>query len=215
MKFSKGSVFGVENFGSIVIAVLAIIVLGFLAVNLYGLFADKDMKNASAFVDSLVSKIDALDEGQENTFFLQAVKGWILVSWDKDTPVATDGEVISIDKKPQRCFNENCLCFCSESINNCQEKGYCRVIDRKIEVSSYGSASSTKTYSAGFQGSVPTYTHIDFSSKCLYFRDNLLEPITVSKDKSNIKIKYSYGSLNYDSDYPTLKDSLIFCDFVE
>jgi len=71
MNSSKGSVFGVENFGSIVLAVLAIVVLGFLAVNLYGLFADKDMKNASAFVDSLVSKIDALDEGQENTIHLQ------------------------------------------------------------------------------------------------------------------------------------------------
>jgi len=215
MSSSKGSVFGVENFGSIVLAVLAIVVLGFLAVNLYGLFADKDMKNASAFVDSLVSKIDALDEGQENTFFLQAVKGWILVSWDKDTPVAQNGENIAANIKPQRCFDKNCLCLCSEEISKCQDNGYCRVIDRNIDVFSYGSASSTKTYSAGFQGSVPTYNYVNFSSKCLYFRDNLLEPITVSKDKSDIEIKYSYGSLNYDSDYPTLKDSLIFCDFVE
>ncbi|MGV8142428.1 MAG: hypothetical protein ACP5NS_02215 [Candidatus Pacearchaeota archaeon] len=118
-----------EEVLSAIVAVAGLLLIGFLAVKLYNFFISQDEKNAAAFLDGLKAKIDLLEEGENNTFALRGVKGWVLVAWNK--------EVIS-SEKPEKCFDKNCLCLCKDSPTKeaCQEDGICRYSDQKLEVKS-------------------------------------------------------------------------------
>jgi len=186
MKNRKGD-FTFKQFIGAVIAIIGIVILAMLGVKLYNLLVDQDMKNAKSFINGLNAKIENLGDGNDNTFDLQGVQGWVLVGWNKNVPIVDDGEVIDKDKKPQKCFDKSCLCLCEKEVANCGVNGYCREIDRSISVFSsgeleynlYGQTVSEK-----------------FSADCLFFdRSNLME-ILVEKNKDIIKISHDYGLLN-------------------
>lgn len=178
MKRNGESVFGGENMASIILAVVAVIGLIFLAVELSTLFLNKENKNAEAFIDNLNSKIEALEDGQSNTFALQGVEGWVLVGWNKEIP---------LDKKPERCFDKNCLCICKDSDSNCQDRGYCRFPDRNIAVSS-----EYKFFLAQGQYSIKS----DFAPCYIMPLGSKLIPFSVKKDATTISIS---GPLSYIS----------------
>lgn len=123
-----------NEFLGFIIAVIGVVLLGFFGVKLYYFFADADMKNAQAFVNDLSGKIETLNNGESNTFLLRGIENWALVGWNKDVPIAKEGEVIGTNRKPQKCFDRGCLCLCKESAVNCQTQSYCRAIDRNISI---------------------------------------------------------------------------------
>jgi hypothetical protein len=204
-----------NEFLGFIIAVIGVVLLGFFGVKLYNFFVDADMKNAQAFTDDLSGKIETLQDGQNNTFLLRSVKGWVLVGWNKDIPIAKKGEIIGKDRKPQKCFDNSCLCLCEAKIANCQQVGYCRVIDRNISVLSTGtlnySVSGFTAYSGPFSYS---YDYSKFYAKCLFFKENKLVPILSLKDENSIKIEYDYELFNSGGDYQKLYSSLSSCDFI-
>lgn len=167
-----------------IIAVIGIVLLGFFGVKLYGFFVDADMKNAQAFIDDFVGKIKTLNDGESNSFALRGVEGWILVAWNKENPIALEGEVIGKDSKPQKCFDkDNCLCICENSIENCQDVGYCRAVDGAIKII------SKLEYTAGNDEGVYTAR---INSSCIPQNNQLME-FFVDKKSNNILISHDYG----------------------
>src|SRR3989344_7846195 len=158
----------------IIIAVIALVGLGFLGVKLYGLWVEQDLKNAKALIEDISGKIDLLKDGESNTFFMRGVEGWVLFGWNKATPMVLEGETIGLNKKPQKCFDQNCLCLCEGTIDKCQERGYCRNVDRSLEFNSSGYFEGNGAMNAGA-----------FYFNCLIF-DQPLNALEVVKTNSSV-----------------------------
>ncbi len=186
MKSRKGGEYIGESLG-FWIAIFGILILGFLVFKLYGFFVDQDLRNAKSFMNGLEKKIGNLKDGEEGNFVLRGVKGWVLVGWNKRVSIANDTEVISSDKKPQKCFDKNCLCLCEKEIKNCQDGGYCRFFDREIEVNSSGKVSFSERY---FDSSLVGSG--SFESQCFIFRDDNLLDFLINKTKDSIYINLDY-----------------------
>lgn len=191
-----------------VIAVIGIVLLGFFGVKLYGFFVDSEMKNAQAFIDDLTGKVQTLKDGESNSFALRGVEGWVLFAWNKETSVALDGEVIDKNRRPQKCFDNSCLCICEGSIEKCQEAGYCRAIDRNISLigkTNYTSGNGDTGYSA------------KLISYCIP-NSNQLMPFMVEKNPLNIKITLDYGqqiSEGVSGEKNLVLDRLLTCKSTE
>lgn len=180
-----------------VIAVIGIVLLGFFGVKLYGFFVDSEMKNAQAFIDDLNGKINTLKEGESNSFALRGIEGWILVAWNKEVPIALDGEVIGKNAKPQKCFDkDNCLCICDSSIERCQEAGYCRAIDGDVSILSIGSTNAIQTPSLLYD--------------CIYLEE-ILNPISVTKMQEQTKIILDYGVIEDKTRFNKIREGLELC----
>ena len=184
MKFYRKGMLVPEGMG-LVIAIIGLVILGFFGVKLYNVFVEQDMKNAKTFIEGLNAKIENLDDGESNTFALRGVQDWVLVGWN-----ASD------KTRPEKCFLNSCLCLCKDSVANCQENGYCRAVDRNVSVKSDGSVNYLKTVvgmgTARVAGS--------FSASCITFKENLLIPLFISKNKNTISIKLDYGLLKDEGD---------------
>ena len=183
-----------------VLAVIGIVILIFFAIKLYGLFVNQDTKNAKAFIEGLSSKIGNLNDGQNNTFALQGVAGWVLVGWGKEIP---------LDKKPEKCFDKNCLCLCKDGADNivCQQNGYCREIDRNVSVPS--NFTSLVSISGGYNVRKVAFGTI-FGGCYIMPEKSILIPFTVSKTSSNILITAPTQQVrdypHYESIVSTFKD---------
>ncbi|MEK6915238.1 MAG: hypothetical protein AABW89_01695 [Nanoarchaeota archaeon] len=165
---------------SIALAVIAVVGLIFFGVKLSSIFLSNEMKNARSFVDSLSGKIENLEDGENNTFALRGINEWVLVAWNKDTPIARDNEVIDVFKKPQKCLDKNCLCVCKESPSKCQEVGYCREIDRNVAVITNTSIFASSNYNVkDFLGN---------ELRNCYLMDDKLIPFTVNKEEKIVSI---------------------------
>ncbi len=169
-----------NEFLGFIIAVIGVVLLGFFGAKLYNFFVDADMKNAQAFVDDLSAKIETLSDGQSNTFLLRGVKNWVLVAWNKEVPIAKEGEVIGKDRKPQKCFEKSCLCLCEGSDSKCQTQGYCRAIEGNIEVmSDYKYAFSPGVPPSVKSDTIPCYVMPDRSQLIDFFVDKKASGVTV------------------------------------
>jgi len=94
-----------KNSVELIVAVLAILTLViFAAVQLYKVFSNSEAENARKTLNIIEGKINALKEGQSNTFLIQGFKGaenWFIAGWSKNDNV-----------KPDKCFDISCLCVC-------------------------------------------------------------------------------------------------------
>ncbi len=183
MRFYRNGMLVTETLG-IVIAIIALVALGFLGVKLYSMFVSADLKNAQAFIDDISAKIENLEDGQSNTFAMRGVKEWVLVGWNKSIPIVADNELISESKKPQKCFDKHCLCLCKDSVANCQEIGYCRAVDRNVSVSS-------KLESLVYFRDIE-YKFEIVTSYCILQTDKLMG-FFVDKKQEGILIYHDYG----------------------
>ncbi|MGV8131693.1 MAG: hypothetical protein ACP5N7_06360, partial [Candidatus Pacearchaeota archaeon] len=142
-----------------------------------------EIKNSQAFVDDLTGKIELLNEGENNTFALRGRPGWVLVSWDKGINVAKTNEVIDKDHKPQKCFENNCICLCEGSISKCQESSYCKNVQSEVDVF------SQMVYSGG--NDEGAYT-VKSNFSCIVHENELMS-IFVERKINSILISYDYG----------------------
>ncbi len=171
-----------NEFLGLIISIIGVVLLGLFGVKLYNFFVDAEMKNAQAFIDDLAGKIDLLENEENNTFVLRGVSGWILTGWNKEIPIALEGEIIGKDRKPQKCFENNCICLC-ESVEKCQEVGYCKTIDRDVKII------SQLEYTAGNDEGVYT---VRIVSSCIPQNNQLME-FFVGKKSNTISISHDYG----------------------
>ncbi|HUS50684.1 MAG TPA: hypothetical protein VMZ91_10995 [Candidatus Paceibacterota bacterium] len=116
----------------IIIGVLCIIILIYLAYQLYNLFLTKtDLEQARETLKQIVDRIEGLEEGKEESHLITAPKEWYIVAYD-------EGE-----NSPSQCKGKNCLCVCnsinfynpSEVIEKCEKEGVCENLDEKIIIS--------------------------------------------------------------------------------
>jgi hypothetical protein len=193
--------------GLILAVVLVVLIVLFLGVPLYNLFFPVEERNAKAFMDSLEGKINALEEGEENSFAIVGLGDWILAGWDKSETLKRGG-------KPNKCFDSSCLCACPSSDNatlSCQGKGHCRLFDfDKVEVRSEMVLYSTELGDARVD--VREYVR----STCISLKSKNLLEVPVKKNSQGIEIYKDYGSGSYsrsDDSFLTgdVKDSLVGC----
>ena len=189
---SKG-IFTTETLG-VIIAVIALVGLGFLGVKLYNIWVDQDLKNAKAFIEDISTKIETLNDGENNTFLMRGIKGWVLVGYD-----------FSDASRPDKCFLNSCLCLCENDVASCQDSGYCRTVDRNVSVMSSGAINLELI----FEDVNPGY-YANISASC-YSSFNPLDPISVNKDKEEIKITVNYGLIDEDEKYGILISRLESC----
>ncbi|MEK6924961.1 MAG: hypothetical protein AABW71_01845 [Nanoarchaeota archaeon] len=188
-----------NEFLGFIIAVIGVVLLGFFGIKLYNFFVDADMKNAQVFVNDLSGKIEFLKDGESNNFALRGMAGWVLVGWNKDVPIAKDDEIIGKDRKPQKCFDKACLCLCEKSITQCQDVGFCREIDRNIDIKSDGFVDYSIAGGSVGPGGGFSLTKGSFSLNCIYFNKNNLKSLFVEKQKTVVNIKFNEGN-KYQSD---------------
>lgn len=196
-KFRKGD--EKSEFFSIILAVGGILLIGGLGFLLYSSFVNQDLNNAKKFIDGLKGKIENLDDGESSTFAMNGPAGWVLVAWNKDVKIVEDGKAINGTAKPQKCFDKNCLCMCEGSIANCGEIGFCRNIDRNVEVSSrleeFRRISKNINVKTGtsddylYQG--------NFSANCIYFSGSPILNFLIDKKIDSVFISHDYGLFNY------------------
>jgi len=194
MKNKKGIL--TKNVLSLLIAVMGIILLVFVSVSIYNSFESPEEKNAKEFLNSLMGKMDNLEDGETGVFPMQGVEGWYLVGWDKE---------LLREEVPDKCFFESCLCVCNlqkdgvglEIISEvpegkvkdlCQDNGFCR------KVSSDSVTVKTEQLSGGYNG-WPKNHHIkEIGLINLYPLQSLIE-ISVFKKENVFSIsEYMVGS---------------------
>lgn len=178
-----------EVLGTLLV-VIAAVFIGIFAKNLYESYSQQNENNAQAFINSLSAKIENLEDGQDNTFALVGINGWVLVGWNKDVPIAKGNEIIGKDRKPQKCFDKSCLCLCETNIANCQQVGYCRNFDRNIQTESKLNYLKT-TWSGAVPQSSDEWVNVD--SSCINHIAQLMA-ISVDKKPDKIIVSYDYGS---------------------
>ena len=92
----------------IILAVVSIGLLIYLAVSLYGIFTKRpQLEQAKATLESLIEKINSLEENKIVKYTLESPKEWYLISYDK--------EIIDADSNkemPSQCNGKDCLCLC-------------------------------------------------------------------------------------------------------
>ncbi len=125
----KGDVFTTSNLLALVIAAIGIALLVVVGDRILEKYQNQDSKNAQKLLDSIIAKINALDEGEENSFTFIWVKDWRLAGYNED------------ENRPEKCLGA-CLCICPpaskisnfpnilpEQISLCQDRGFCRNVE--------------------------------------------------------------------------------------
>jgi hypothetical protein len=122
---------------SIVIGVIALIILAVLAFTLYGMFIKKSsLEQARENLNQISDKINALKEGNSDSFLVTSPKNWYIVLYSES-------------EKPAACFGKSCLCFCPE-VNSeiCYKNGVCNGFD--FGISLYSSIKIDKFFTLTF-----------------------------------------------------------------
>ncbi len=184
-----------NNILGIIIAVIGIIGLIFLGVKIYKGFVKLDEQNAQEFIDSLKGKIDLLSDGENNTFFMKGIEKWFLVAYNRDK-----NKPVNENSRPQKCFlNDYCLCICEKSpkVEDCQERGFCRKMDKPVNMELTFIA-PWSDYNTGAEG-----TEI-YNLACIPFYKNALRSFFISKSTS-IFINTSLPEMFLENDQDFLK----------
>ena len=91
----------------LLIAVIALILLVYLAVQLYGIFIAKpEIEKARSTFDALSSKIQALDNGAVE-YTVTNPEGWYIVAYNKELVDKDETRAM-----PEKCEEKDCLCIC-------------------------------------------------------------------------------------------------------
>lgn len=162
-----------NNFLGIIIAIIGIVGLVFLGVKIYNSFEGLEDKNAQEVIGDLKGKMDNLGDGENNTFFMRGVDKWFLVAFNRGEKTSEGNDIL----RPDKCFVEDyCLCICEKSPSaiSCQEHGFCRKMDRPINMETTFSFNWLNTGSR-------TAGRDDYLVKCLPFYKTDIRPIFVSK----------------------------------
>jgi len=133
MKNKKGIL--VKETLGIVLAVVGIVLLVYLAVELYGLFDSKTgLEKAKGSLDTLYSGVGKVDRGEveESEFFLESPNDWWVIAW----PYQDRSD------KPTQCKG-NCICICpmpspglsvyEGSLKKCNNLGVCKDVSKPIK----------------------------------------------------------------------------------
>jgi len=193
MKNKKGIL--TKNVLSLLVAVMGIILLIFVSVSIYNSFESQEEKNARAFLDGLMGKIDNLEDGETGVFPMRGVEERYLVGWTSE------------DDRPDKCFFESCLCVCNfwEDGNSfadiskipkgkvkelCQNNGFCKDFSsRTLNV-------KTESLTGAFQGWPKNHHVKNIGTINLYLHSSLIN-IEIKKDKNELVIsKYASGPLS-------------------
>jgi hypothetical protein len=181
----KGDI-AIETLLGTVVAIGGIILLIILGVKLYNFFVSQEERNAQESLQGLIGKIDNLEDGESNTFIFQGIENWILVGWGKE---------IKPSEKPEKCFFDSCICIVNKEhikelglIPGTQEKGFCRKLDRKVEVSSkaYYDINNAVRSKKG-----------DYLYRCIEL-DGILSSVSVNKTLDKYEIILDYGVIESD-----------------
>lgn len=177
----KGMMTLEELLGTLLV-IIGLVFIGIFLIDLYESNIQQSENNAQALINSLSAKIGNLEDGQNNTFALVGVSGWILTAWNKEVPIAVGAEVIDKDRKPQKCFDKSCICLCETNVANCQQVSYCRFFDRNVEIVSRLQYSSyRRENSAGI-----------LTAYCIPVINKLMG-FFVDKKQNSILIYHDYG----------------------
>ncbi len=185
-----------NNLLGIIIAVIGIIGLIFLGVKIYNGLVDLEDKKAQAFIDGLIGKIENLGNGEENTFALSGLNNWFLVAYNRDEKT-TKGQEVS---RPEKCFlNDFCLCMCESSsrVEDCQERGFCRKIDRSVNVKSSFTYYDSESFNTDgvFMSCIPLYK-TDLRAFFVSKQSSIFINSTLG-DLNSLEDKEFYSSLNF------------------
>lgn len=128
-----------DNFLEILLAVIGLVLVGYVAYQIYQVTVNQEATIAKKMLDSLEAKINLLNVGEEGEYTLRAPckKGgtnaegtpkleclWYLTGWGKE----------SLDR-PEKCYFKSCVCVCkidgklSTDKDRCQVNGYCRFFE--------------------------------------------------------------------------------------
>lgn len=126
-KKAEGSL--ISNLGGIVIALIGLLIFLYALVQLYNVNVNQETENAKKVLNNIVAKIEALEDGESNSFAIQGVEEWYLIGWNKRD---------SLMEKPEKCSFNSCVCICPEPEKNfCQSEGICKSIEKE-GISVYG-----------------------------------------------------------------------------
>ncbi|MDD5193575.1 MAG: hypothetical protein PHF67_03225 [Candidatus Nanoarchaeia archaeon] len=100
---------------TLVIAALCLIILFYLAFQLYGMLIKKSgLDQAKANLDQISRIINKLEDGGSGNFLVVSPKDWFLAVYNKNSA------------SPVSCSNKVCLCFCPEmNAQSCNDEGVC------------------------------------------------------------------------------------------
>lgn len=187
----------VKEVGGTLIVVIGLVIIAYTAYRYYSVSANQEDTNAQHLIDSIVGKIDALGDGQNNTFVFSGFSGgnsWFLYAFNKN------------EIGPDKCYFRNCICICkggSSSISTsgdsetfltkvngedkdilvveaqkiadaCQAKSFCRFFDRKID---FFMPIKTSPVEGGGVDAYPNF----------YVREKLFE-VNITKTKEDIEL---------------------------
>jgi hypothetical protein len=104
----------------LLLGVMGIVLLFFLAFNLYGIFMDKtELEQARAMLESIVGKVESLNNNQSTSYLVVSPKEWSIV-------------IFSSEISPRDCGKSDCICVCKEigndfnkTVSFCDSKGIC------------------------------------------------------------------------------------------
>lgn len=127
----------------IIIAVLCILILIYLAFQLYNLFLKKTaLEQARKTLGQIITKLDSLESGENTQYLILNPKEWFLISFNKG------------ENSPESCQGKNCVCICSGvNVLDCETMGVCEPYDTKIRMDG---------------GSVPYWCKSSYNGKDIY-----------------------------------------------
>ena len=175
MKNKKGNL--MDNALGVLIAVIGLALLAYGVYKVYQTVVNSENENAKKTIDSIESKINALQDGQTGDFSIVGIKGWYLGGWNLD-----------IEGRPEKCSLKSCICICKLGNNPslssaCQENGFCRSFDAKeVYVYISGSVRSEEDVLS----IIRDRKGYDIQFGCIKLGANLLE-LKVEKSKDIIK----------------------------
>ncbi len=119
----------------IFVALAVIVILVYLASQLYGVFIVKpDLEQARATLDKIVGKARLLDEDESTEVLITGPKDWYLISYNEERLGKLEEAGITAEM-PKECGGKSCLCVCKEGegegyynnpyFNGCKEIGVC------------------------------------------------------------------------------------------
>lgn len=113
----------------VIIALIGLLIIASIIWKLYNLNISQDEENANNILDSVMAKINAIEEGQNTSLIIQGFNGaneWYLVGWNKDD---------SLNLKPEMCFDTSCICACKgPTKQDCESEGVCRRVEGSVAV---------------------------------------------------------------------------------
>lgn len=104
-----------------IIFILALLYIGYILVSF--VTVSSELNQARASLDSLVEKINSLEEGEIGDFIVESPKSWYLVA--SNVEQHESGEV-GVDLI---CGDKDCLCICPKDTISCKDEGTCKEID--------------------------------------------------------------------------------------